>query len=52
MAEKVVGPGYRFYVSSLRIVESRQVKSVSGVVTAWNEKEIKDIPVHWDESRE
>jgi hypothetical protein len=51
MAEKEVGPGYTLHVSSLRIVESQRAKSVSGVVTAWNDKEIREIPVHWEESR-
>jgi hypothetical protein len=48
IAEAQVGAGYHFHVSSLRIIESPRLKSVSGVVTAWNDKEIKDIPVHWE----
>lgn len=50
MAEKQVGPGYRFQVSSLNIVKNNQGTSVSGVVTAWNDHEIREIPVHWEEN--
>jgi hypothetical protein len=51
MAEERIGSGYRFHVSSLRISSVGDSESASGVVTAWNDKEIKDIPVHWEESR-
>jgi hypothetical protein len=49
MAEQQVGPGYSYYVSSLRISSGGQKSSVSAVVTAWNDKEIKNISVHWDD---
>lgn len=49
IAEQQVGPGYRYHVSSLNIAKSNQGTIVSGVVTAWNEKEIKNIPVRWEE---
>jgi hypothetical protein len=49
MAEQQVGAGYRLHVRSLSIVKNSQGKFVSGVVTAWNEKEIRNIPVHWEE---
>jgi hypothetical protein len=48
MAEKLVGPGYRLHVSSMRVSRSGHTESVSGVVTAWNDKEIRDIAVHWE----
>jgi hypothetical protein len=51
MAEEQAGSGYKFHVSSLRISRVGVSESASGVVTAWNDKEIKDIPVHWEESR-
>ena len=51
MAAKEVGPGYRFHVRSLAISSVGDKKSVSGVVTAWNDKEIREIAVHWDEAR-
>lgn len=49
IAEQKVGPGYRFHVSSLNIAKNNTGTSVSGVVTAWNDNEIKNIPVHWEE---
>jgi hypothetical protein len=49
MAEKEVGPGYQLHVSSLLISGTGGKTSVSGVVTAGNKKEIRDIPVHWEE---
>lgn len=48
-AAKEVGPGYSLQVTSLRINESGRHKSVSAVVTAWNDKEVRDIPVQWEE---
>jgi len=48
MAEKLVGPGYRLHVSSMRVSTSGHTQSVSGVVTAWNDKEIREIAVHWE----
>jgi hypothetical protein len=47
MAEKQVGPGYKFHVRSMRISNAGQTQSADGVVTAWNEKEIREIPVKW-----
>jgi hypothetical protein len=49
LAEQQVGAGYRFHVRSLNIVQDGQGKSVSGVVTAWNENEIREVPVRWEE---
>lgn len=49
MAKQQVGPGYRFHVSSLNLVKNNQGTYVSGVVTAWNEKDIRSIPVQWEE---
>jgi hypothetical protein len=48
MAEELVGPGYQLHVSSMRVSRSGHTESVSGVVTAWNDKEIRDIAVHWE----
>jgi len=48
MAEQQVGPGYRFHVSSLSITQNGQGTFGSGVVMAWNDMEIKTIPVHWE----
>ena len=49
MAEQQVGPGYQFHVSSLNIIKNSQGEFVSGVVTAWNDKDIRNVPVHWEE---
>jgi hypothetical protein len=49
MAEKQMGPGYRFHVSSLSVAKNNRGTFVSGVVTAWNDNEIKSLPVHWEE---
>jgi hypothetical protein len=48
-AAKEVGPGYEMQVTSLFITESGRHKSVSGVVAAWNDKEVRDVPVQWEE---
>jgi hypothetical protein len=48
MAEQQVGPGYQFVVSSLRISSGGGSESVSGVVTVWNDKEVREIPVQWE----
>jgi hypothetical protein len=52
MAEEQVGSGYHLHVSSLRISRGGGTESVSGVVTAWNDKEVREIPVHWKEARD
>lgn len=49
MAEQSVGSGYHFYVNSLHINSDSQGTHISAVVTAWNNSEIKYIPVHWEE---
>jgi hypothetical protein len=49
MAEQQIGPGYRFHVSSLTVAKNNRRTIVSGVVTAWNDNEIKSLPVHWKE---
>ncbi len=47
-----LGASYNYRVSSLswNTSENGQTKSVSGVVTAWNDEEILQVPVQWDES--
>jgi len=49
LAKQEVGPGYRFHVTSLNIFIHNHITSASGMVTAWNDKEIKHIPVHWED---
>jgi hypothetical protein len=49
VAEQQLGPGYRYHVSSLKISKRSDGTFVAGVVTAWNDKEIRKVPVHWKE---
>lgn len=49
IAQQQVGSDFRLHVSSLSIVKNGEGKFVSGVVTAWNEGEIRYIPVRWKE---
>lgn len=49
LAEQDLGASYRYHVSSLNIAKSSQGTFVSGVVTAWNEREIRNVPVKWEE---
>jgi len=48
IAEEKMGLGYKLTVRSLSISGSGGATSVSGVVTAWNDKEVREIPVHWE----
>jgi hypothetical protein len=48
-AEKELGRGYKINVNSLNIMHNSQGKFVSATVTAYNEKEIRVIPVQWEE---
>jgi hypothetical protein len=50
-ASGVVGDGYQFHVQSLQVMQSSNTKSVRAVVTAWNDTEIREIPVEWKEAR-
>jgi hypothetical protein len=49
IAAQQLGEGYRYHVSSLNIQMNNRGKFVSSVVTAWNDKEIRNIPVRWEE---
>ncbi len=49
VAKAASGPGYRYHVRSLNYRAGPQGKRVSGVVTAWNEREIKHIPFQWED---
>jgi hypothetical protein len=48
-AEKELGRGYRLNVNSLNIMHNSQGKFISATVTAYNDKEIRVIPVQWEE---
>jgi hypothetical protein len=52
MAAKELGVGYKLYVSSLSISETEGTESVSGIVTAWNDQEVREVPVHWKGTRD
>jgi hypothetical protein len=47
LVQQQVGPGYKLYVTSMRIVTSGGRSTASGVVTAWNDWEIRSIPFSW-----
>lgn len=47
LAKEQLGPGYQYHVSSLNYQSSDTSSSVSGVVTAWSEKEVKNVPFKW-----
>jgi len=49
MAEQQMGPEYHYHVSSMNIAKNNRGTFVSGVVTAWNDHEIRNIPIHWEE---
>jgi hypothetical protein len=49
LAAARLGPGYRYHVSSLHVSKTGQGSSVFGVVTAWNDADLRDIPVAWRE---
>jgi len=49
LAEQETGPGFQFHVSSLNIAKNSRGTFVSGVVTAWNQGEVMQVPVRWEE---
>jgi hypothetical protein len=49
LAAQQLGDAYRYHVSSLSIANTRDGTTVKAVVTAWNAKEIRDLPVAWQE---
>ncbi len=44
-----VGEGYSLKVTEMRTVWTTKGKTISATVTAWNDHEIREIPVSWDE---
>jgi len=44
-----VGEGYSLKVTELRTVWTARGKTIHATVTAWNDHEIRKIPVSWDE---
>jgi hypothetical protein len=49
LAEQAVGDGYRFHIVRLRREPVATGTRVTAVVTAWNESEIRRIPVQWEQ---
>jgi len=49
LAEQQLGPGFRYQVSLRRLTTRGAHKSVSALVTAWNNQQVRQISVHWDE---
>ena len=48
LAEQEAGEGYRFHISWLSRVRTGTVSQVSAVVIAWNDNEVRRIPVQWE----
>ncbi len=48
-AKQRVGEGYKFHVTHLKIVSSRGTTRVGALVAAYNDKEIKTVPVTWEQ---
>jgi hypothetical protein len=44
-----LGSTFRYHVSSLQITKDSHGTSVTGIVTAWNDTEIRDVPFQWKE---
>lgn len=51
LAQQALQGAYHYQVTSLSVSKSNQGTAISGVITAWNENEIKQIPIEWDSSQ-
>ena len=49
IAEQKLGTSFRYHVSSLNISSNNQGTFAAGLVIAWNDKEIRYLPVSWKE---
>ena len=49
VAQGQLGAGYKYHVSSLSVSTTSRGTSVSARVTAWNDKEVRIVPVEWSE---
>jgi hypothetical protein len=49
LAREQLGPDYRYALTSIGSTSKDGHKSVQGVVTAWNDNEIKTVILHWVE---
>lgn len=48
LALQQLGPDYRYHLSWISSSRTDHGTSVTGVVTAWNDKEIKTVLLHWE----
>lgn len=48
LALQQLGPDYRYHLSWISSSNNGHGTTVTGVVTAWNEKEIKQVLLHWE----
>lgn len=49
LVEKQLGTNHRYHVASINFRSSSEGSFVSGVVTAWNSHEIKNVPFQWQD---
>lgn len=49
IAQAQLGAGYKYHVSSMSVSSSSRGTSGSARVTAWNEREVRVVPVEWNE---
>jgi len=49
LAQQQLGDGYRYHVSSIRVSTNSDGTFVASTVTAWNEREVKVVPLQWRE---
>jgi hypothetical protein len=48
LALQQLGPDYRYHLSWISSSNNGHGTSVDGVVTAWNEKEVRQVLLHWE----
>jgi hypothetical protein len=48
LAAAQLGPGYNYCVRQLNVSMSKGHTAASAVVWAWNDREVRQIPVHWE----
>lgn len=48
LALEQLGPDYRYHLSWISSARNGHGTTVTGVVTAWNDKEIKKVVLHWE----
>lgn len=51
MVAAKMGPNYRYFTNRMHIMVTGDTRSVNATVQAWNDKEVLQMPVHWQEAR-